>query len=136
MDDDIQEAYRAARALHDTAPSPQEARDRIWWLLELLGGILTEASFTELQRLIMLHPETKFIPRTEFERQPFYRGKAEGKAEGQAEAVLRVLAARHLSPTEEQRRMILSCQDQAQLERWLDAAVTAPSVAALFPAKP
>ncbi len=132
VDDDIQEAYRTLRALHDTAPSPQEAMDRIWWLLGLLGGILTETSFTELQRLIMLNPEMKFIPRTEFERQPFYRGKAEGKAE----AVLRVLAARNLSPTEEQRQAVLACRDQAQLERWLDAAVATPSVAALFNAEP
>ena len=88
----------------------------------------------------MLHPEMKFVPRTEFDSPPYYRGKAEGKAEGEAkgkaEAVLRVLAARNLSPTEEQRQAVLTCQDQAQLERWLDAAVTAPSVAALFGARP
>jgi hypothetical protein len=83
----------------------------------------------------MLNPELKFIPRTEFDSPPYYRGKVEGKAEGKAEALLRVLAARNLAPTAEQRQAVLACQDQAQLERWLDASVTAPSVAALFGSK-
>jgi hypothetical protein len=138
-DGDIEGCYRTLRALHDTAPNPEEALDRIWWLLGLLGGILPLERFTELQRLIMLNPEMKFVPRTEFDSPPYYRGKAEGRAEGEAKgeakALLRVLAARNLSPTEEQQQAVLSCLDQAQLERWLDAAVTAPSIAALFSAK-
>lgn len=76
--------------------------------------------------------DMKFVPRTEFDSPPYYRGKAEGRAEGKAEAVLRVLAARNLAPSEEQRQAVLACQDQAQLERWLDAAVTTSSVDALF----
>lgn len=68
------------------------ALDRIWWLLGLIGGLLSQERFTELERLVMLHPETKFVPRTEFERQPFNRGEAKGKAD----ALLRVLAARNL----------------------------------------
>jgi hypothetical protein len=135
VEDDIEGAYRTLRALHETAPSPEVALDRIWWLLGLLGGILTKERFTELQRLIMLNPELKFIPRTEFDSPPYYRGKVEGKAEGKAEALLRVLAARNLALTAEQRQAVLACQDQAQLERWLDASVTAPSVAALFGSK-
>lgn len=86
----------------------------------------------------MLNPMKRFVPRTEFDSPPYYRGKAEGKAEGSVEAtakaLLRVLAARNLSPTEEQRQAVLSCRDQDQLDRWLDAAVTTPSLAALFSA--
>ena len=80
----------------------------------------------------MMRTEMKFVPRTEFDSPPYYRGMAEGKAA----AVLRVLAVRNLSPTEEQRQAVLACQDQAQLERWLDEAVTAASIATLFGAKP
>lgn len=142
-EDDIESAYRAVRALHETAASEAEALDRIWWLLGLIGGILSKERFTELERLIVIHPEMKFVPRTEFERQPFNRGLAEGeargeargKAEGKAEALLRVLAARNLSPSEQQRQQILACRDQAQLERWLDASVTAPSIPALLGTK-
>lgn len=79
----------------------------------------------------MINPQMKFVPRTEFERQPFYRGEAEGEAK----ALLRVLAARNFSPTEEQRQAVLACRDRAQLERWLDASVTAPSIAALLDTK-
>ena len=132
VDGDIQQAYQTLRVLHDTASSPPEALDRIWWLLGLLGGILPLERFTELQRLIMFKTEMKFVPRTEFDSPPYYRGMAEGKAA----AVLRVLALRNLSPTEEQRQAVLACQDQAQLERWLDEAVTAASITTLFGAKP
>ena len=137
--DDIDSAYRALRALHETAGSEAAALDRIWWLLGLIGGILSQERFTELERLVVLHPETKFVPRTEFERQPFNRGKAEGRAEGEAKgkaaALLRVLAARHLVLSDEQHQLILACQDQSQLERWLDASVTIPSIAALLDTK-
>ena len=143
VEDDIDSAYRALRALHETATSEAEALDRIWWLLGLIGGILTEERFTQLERLIMINPDMKFVPRTEFERQPFNRGLAEGEARGEArgeakgkaEAVLRVLAARNLEPTEEQRQVVQACREPAQLERWLDASVTAPSVAALLGVK-
>lgn len=134
-DGDLDGCYRTLRALHDAAPSPQEALDRIRRLLGLLGGLLPIDLFPELQRLIMLKTEMKFVPRTEFDSPPYYRGVAEGKAEGKAEALLRVLAARNLSPTAEQRQVMLSCRDQAQLERWLDAAVTASSIAALLSAR-
>ncbi len=82
----------------------------------------------------MLNPMKRFVPRTEFDSPPYYRGKAEGSVEATAKALLRVLAARNLSPTEEQRQAVLSCRDQDQLDRWLDAAVTTPSLAALFSA--
>jgi hypothetical protein len=137
--DDIDSAYRALRALHETAGSEAAALDRIWWLLGLIGGILSQERFTELERLVVLHPDTKFVPRTEFERQPFNRGKAEGRAEGEAKgkaaALLRVLAARHLVLSDEQHQRIVDCQDQSQLERWLDASVTILSIAALLDTK-
>lgn len=133
---DLADCYRTLRVLNDTAPSPEEGVDRIWWMLGLLGGILPPPTFNELQRRIMLNPMKRFVPRTEFDSPPYYRGKAEGKAEGSVEAtakaLLRVLAARNLTPTDEQRQLVLSCREQTQLESWLDAAVTAPSIAALF----
>lgn len=135
-DGDLEGCYRTLRALHETAPSPEDGLDRIWWLLGLLGGILPLERFTELQRLIMMKPAMNFIPRTEFDSPPYYRGKAEGEAKGEAkgkaEALLRVLAARNFLVTDAQRQAVLDCRDHAQLERWLDAAVSAPSAAALL----
>lgn len=49
-----------------------------------------------------------------------------------ARAIVTVLAARGLSPTEAQRSVIASTDDLTTLERWLGAAVTCSSVDALL----
>jgi len=59
-------------------------------------------------------------------------GKAEGEAKGKAEAVLKILDARHLAPTAEQRRQVASCTDSAQLDLWFDRAITAGTAAEVF----
>jgi hypothetical protein len=51
---------------------------------------------------------------------------------GEANAVLRVLTARGLSLTDEQRERIRSCTDFDTLERWIDKAVTASSTDEFF----
>jgi len=68
------------------------------------------------------------------------KGKAEGKAEGiaegeargKAEAVLRLLEARHLAPSRDQRQRVTSCTDAAQLDVWFDRAITADTAAQVF----
>ena len=64
------------------------------------------------------------------------RGKAEGIAEGEArgkaEAVLKLLDARRLAPSEEQRQQVASCTDAAQLDLWFDRAITAGTAAEVF----
>ncbi len=124
-DGDIQGAYQALRALHEQSETPEAALERIWWLLGLFGGILTEERFTELETLIMINPEMKFVPRTEFERQPYYRGKVESKAE----AIVAVLKARGFAISERIHSQISGCQDLAVLDRWLVQAATALSEA-------
>jgi flagellar biosynthesis/type III secretory pathway protein FliH len=59
-------------------------------------------------------------------------GKAEGKASGKAEGVLAVLGGRGLGVTAAQRRQVLACTDEAQLDTWLRTAGTTPSAAALL----
>ena len=60
------------------------------------------------------------------------RGEAKGKAEGKAEAVLKLLDARHLAPSKEQRQQVTSCTDAAQLDLWFDRAITAATAAEVF----
>src|ERR1700722_928540 len=60
------------------------------------------------------------------------QGIAEGKAEGKAEDVLKLLDARHLTPTREQRQQVTSCTNAAQLDLWLDRAITAGTAAEVF----
>jgi LacI family transcriptional regulator len=53
------------------------------------------------------------------------QGIARGEARGKAEAVLKLLAARHLAATTEQLRQVTSCTDAGQLDVWFDRAITA-----------
>jgi hypothetical protein len=57
---------------------------------------------------------------------------AQGRAEEAARAVLTVLRARGLAVPEATRERILAQQDPERLERWLEKAVVAPSVAAVL----
>jgi predicted transposase YdaD len=59
-------------------------------------------------------------------------GEAKGKAEGKAEDVLKLLDARHLAPSKEQRQRVTSCTDPAQLDVWFDRAITAGTAAEVF----
>jgi hypothetical protein len=59
-------------------------------------------------------------------------GEAKGEARGKAEAVLKLLDARHLAPSHEQRQRVTSCTDPAQLDAWFDRAITAGTAAEVF----
>ncbi|MGH3281124.1 MAG: hypothetical protein ACRDNW_18585 [Trebonia sp.] len=52
--------------------------------------------------------------------------------QGKAEAVLRLLDARGLAPTDEQREQVISSTHPAQLDRWFDRAITAATAAEVF----
>lgn len=60
------------------------------------------------------------------------QGIAEGEAKGKAEGVLRLLDARHLAPSREQRQQVRSCTDAGQLDLWFDRAVTAGTADEVF----
>jgi hypothetical protein len=60
------------------------------------------------------------------------RGEAKGKAEGKAEALLRLLDARGLAPSREQRNQVTASTDPIQLDRWFDRAITARTAAEVF----
>jgi hypothetical protein len=60
------------------------------------------------------------------------RGEARGEAKGKAEAILKLLDARHLVPSGEQRQQVASCTDALQLDRWFDRAITAGTAAEVF----
>ena len=60
------------------------------------------------------------------------KGKAEGEAKGKAESVLKLLDARRLAPSKEQRQRVMSCADSVQLDLWFDRAITAGTAAEVF----
>jgi hypothetical protein len=57
---------------------------------------------------------------------------ARGQAEGEAKALLRVLAARGVPLSQDDRDKITACTDASTLETWLDRAVTATTMADVF----
>lgn len=60
------------------------------------------------------------------------RGEARGRAEGEAEMLLRILAARGFTVTDDVRERVRSCGDTAQLEAWGDLAATAETLKEIF----
>jgi len=60
------------------------------------------------------------------------KGEAKGKAEGKAEAILRVLEARCIPLTAEERARFLGSTDLGLLDRWLVRSVTASSAYEVF----
>ncbi|GAB3459424.1 hypothetical protein GCM10027570_43520 [Streptomonospora sediminis] len=65
---------------------------------------------------------------SEFARKYYGRGKAEGKAE----SVLRVLKARGITISEEDRTRITTCTDPETLNTWLDRAIDIHTADQLF----
>ncbi|MFT4188937.1 MAG: hypothetical protein QM621_10195 [Aeromicrobium sp.] len=59
------------------------------------------------------------------------KGEAEGEVKGKAESLLRVLAGRSFDVSESVRERVMGA-DREQLERWLDRAVTAPTLEEVF----
>ena len=60
------------------------------------------------------------------------QGIVEGIIRAKAEAILKVLDARNLKPTKDQRGQVNVATDLAQLDRWFDRALTAASAAEVF----
>lgn len=75
-------------------------------------------------------------PKSKFGREQWSKGRAEGRAEATAEALIRLLEARGLAPSEEERQVILSSRDLATLEHWFSEALTNASAAQLLASKP
>ena len=69
----------------------------------------------------------------EWEKQVKNQGRVEGRVEGRAEeaahAVLTVLRVRGLAVPDEVRERILAQREPARLERWLERAAVASSIA-------
>ena len=88
-----------------------EAIDRLWWMLGLLGGIVTKERFTNIQRLIMLDPSTPIRSPHRVRQLHLYSVVSPRTSQGEAEALLAVLSARGLEPDAAQSVRITSCQD-------------------------
>jgi hypothetical protein len=60
------------------------------------------------------------------------QGIVEGAIRAKAEAILKVLDARLLKPTKDQRGQVNAATDIVQLDRWFDRALNAATTAEVF----
>ncbi|AUX40281.1 uncharacterized protein SOCE26_016810 [Sorangium cellulosum] len=63
------------------------------------------------------------------------KGRAEGEAKGRQEALVTLLRARGLSPSQDDEARIRACADTAKLDRWIAQAATATTVREALGAK-
>lgn len=62
----------------------------------------------------------------------FARGQARSLARGLARGVVRILDARGVALSDDERELVLSTTDPAQLDLWVDRAATASTAAEVF----
>jgi hypothetical protein len=121
---DVQTAVKLASLAAQAAQSTESLdSDTQALYLDLIETALGEAA----RKAFAMLPETY-----QFTGPSYLRGKTEGEARGEANAVLAVLEARGLVPTEQQRQRILDCTDLKQLNSWVRSAVTLVDVEELF----
>ena len=125
------ETEPGARRVLDAIASPEVSEtDR----LRMTAIILTLASVAA-RHLLEAMMTTSEYEKTFVEKihdQGIAEGEARGEAKGKAEAILKLLDARHLAPSTEQRQQVASCADAAQLDLWFDRAITANTAAEVF----
>jgi len=123
---DMESEHGARRVLDAMASAEVTEADR----LRMTAIILRLASDAARQILEAMMTTSEY--EKTFVERIHDQGIATGKAEGKAEDVLKLLDARHLTPTQEQRQQVTSCTDAAQLDRWFDRAITAGTAAEVF----
>ncbi|WP_437735624.1 hypothetical protein [Sorangium sp. So ce1335] len=74
--------------------------------------------------------------RAEGEAKGRAEGRAEGEANGRQDALLTLLRARGLSPSQDDEARIRACADTAKLDRWIARAATATTVREALGARP
>jgi hypothetical protein len=65
-------------------------------------------------------------------QQGMQQGMRQGAVQAKAEDVIKIIDARAIDVTAEQRDQVSSCSDIAQLDEWFDRALTAQTAADIF----
>ncbi|MBK8265351.1 MAG: hypothetical protein IPK80_28980 [Nannocystis sp.] len=90
---------------------------------------LGELARTTLEKLMQTG---RYDYQSDFARQYFAAGRAEGEAKGEAKAILQILELQGLAVPEDARQRILTCTDPEQLDTWLRRTLRAQTLAELF----
>ena len=113
--------------------------DRARFYYDLVYNSLHEAARRALEAMMKGYEyqsdfAKKYVAqgRTEGRTEGRIEGRTEGRAEGVAHALLTVLRVRGIAVPDAVRERILAQKDPERLERWLEKAAVAPSVAAVI----
>jgi hypothetical protein len=99
---------------------------------QIIWNVLREPMQRALQELVMERQTLGKVEFPPFMQQIVDRSRIEGRVEEAAHAVLTVLRARGVAVPDAARERILAEKDPAQLERWLERAIFAGSIAEVF----
>jgi hypothetical protein len=128
-------ARRVLNAVHDSGSSAADRKRLITLILKT-----AHAAARQILEDLMATTEWKSDFVESFVNvgieQGLEQGRAQGLTEGairaKAEAVLKILDARQLKPTRDQRSQVGAATDIAQLDRWFDRALIAATAAEVF----
>ncbi len=125
------ESQPGARQVLDAMASPEISDADRFRMTTIILTLASDAARHLLEAMMTTSEyEKTFVER--IHDQGLAEGEAKGEAKGKAEAVLKLLDARHLVPSAEQRQRVTSCTDALQLDRWFDRAITAGTAAEVF----
>jgi hypothetical protein len=126
---DTGEGAAIAAAVLPAIQALDDDRARLYY--DLVYNSLNEAARRALEAMMK-----GYEYQSDFARKYVSQGRTEGRAEGRTEeaarALLTVLRVRGLDVPDAARERILAQNDPERLERWLERAVVAPSVAAII----
>jgi hypothetical protein len=117
------ETEAGARRVLDAMASPQVAEADRFRMTTIILRLASDAARHLLEAMMTT---------SEYEKTFIEKIHDEGKSEGIAEALLRLMFARGLAPSQAQQNRVTSCTDSAQLDLWFDRAVTAVTAAEVF----
>ena len=124
---DLESGPGARQVLEDAMASPEISDADRFRMTTTILRLASDAARHLLEAMMTTSEyEKTFVERIHDQ------GIAEGEAKGKAEDVLKLLDARHLAPSKDQRQQVTSCTDAAQLDRWFDRAITAGTANEVF----
>jgi len=125
------ESEPGARRVLDAMASAEVSEADRFRMTAIILRLASDAARQILEAMMTTSEyEKTFVER--IHDQGIAEGEAKGKAEGKAEDVLKLLDARGVSLSKEQRQRVTSCTDPAQLDLWFGRAITATTVAEVF----
>jgi hypothetical protein len=122
---DTEQGETIAAAVVPAIQGLDDDRARLYY--DLVYNSLNDAARRALETMMK-----GYEYQSDFAKKYVAQGRTEGRAEGEARALLTVLRARGFAVQDADRERILAQKDPERLERWLEKATFAASVAAVL----